>query len=532
MSIWDQFGDEQYLSLVPWARFQLVSAGASGPFSFIGGVAPEVVDSLQKAYGLLINSVEAAMTDAFAGKASLEDPMLRARVEDAYAELVMSRQDLRAHIRCGRERDGTFRWEFPVDPAQRPQVNFSALQLVNGLTKQTTSLDVDSAMTPAVGKLLGVLQGTHRVSEVRQVTAAVGPQLEMKLIRLLETLNEQQCVTASAHASVRAYWLANTHDRDTVHLGHAGLLYRQRDGFLLFDPWLVPWFAEAPVPSLWGGSLPKPTAIFLTHEHSDHLDQRTLLQMPKDIPVIVPSRKNRRTLYYDYRAILGAMGFTQVVELAHGERWGFDGGVVEAVPFYGEDPCDLELPRNCYLIADRGHNTLVHADSGPTNDGRSPVKEGVIDHLVRRNGPILTVFASQQQLLEVRARTVTASLSPPGHWLERGENGYLTSSYLGHLVAGARARLFVSYATGGADWFPASLPFVFSSSRPAGKALLAANWERMEELGAQLRAQDCDYHVARALDIFRVRPNGGTQVVDGSEQFDPSRLFGVDASVG
>jgi len=530
MAIWDRFPDDRYLSLVPWARLELVSDGASAPFSFIGGVAPEVVASLHEAYRILNNSVEATITDVFAGRASLEDPVLQARVEDAYAELVRSRQDLRVHILCGREPDGTFRWEFPVDPAQRPRLKFSALRLVNSLTKQTTSFDVDGSMTPAVGKLLGVLEGTHRVPEVRQTVASVGPQLELKLMRLLETLNEEQCVTASAHASVGAYWLANTCDRDIVHLGHAGLLYRQMDRFLFFDPWLVPWFAEAPIPSLWGSLLPKPAAIFLTHEHSDHLDQRTLLQMPKDIPVVVPSRRNRRTLHYDYHAILEELGFAQIVELAHGERWTFEGGVVEAVPFFGEDPCDLELPRNCYLIADRGRNTLVHADSGPTNDGRSALKEGVIEDLVRRNGPILTVFASQQQLLEVRARSVTACLSPPGRWLERGENGYLTSAYLGQLVASARARLFVSYATGGADWLPDTLPFVFSPGRPAGRALLTAYWEPMERLGELLRLQGCSYHYSRALDIFRATPDGGVQVVDGTEVLDPSRLFGVDSS--
>jgi hypothetical protein len=155
------------------------------------------------------------------------------------------------------------------------------------------------------------------------------------------------------------------------------------------------------------------------------------------------------------------------------------------------------------------------------------VKEGVIEDLIRRNGRILTVFASQQQLLEVRARSVTACLSPPGRWLERGENGYLTNSYLGQLVASARARLFVSYATGGAEWLPTTLPFLFSTSRPAGKALVTANWERMEALGEQLRAEGCDYHAARALDIFRALPDGGTRVVDGSDTFDPSRLFGI-----
>ena len=78
-----------------------------------------------------------------------------------------------------------------------------------------------------------------------------------------------------------------------------------------------------------------------------------------------------------------------------------------SVPFYGEDPCDLEMPRNCYLIADRGYNVLVHADSGPTNSGKSALKDGVIQSLVQKHGPIPLVFASQQQLLEVRGHAAT-----------------------------------------------------------------------------------------------------------------------------
>ena len=74
--------------------------------------------------------------------------------------------------------------------------------------------------------------------------------------------------------------------------------------------------------------------------------------------------------------------------MAHGETWKFDGGEVVSVPFYGEDPCDLELPRNCYLIADRGNNILVHADSGPTNSGKSPLNDGILTNLVDALWPL------------------------------------------------------------------------------------------------------------------------------------------------
>jgi hypothetical protein len=287
----------------------------------------------------------------------------------------------------------------------------------------------------------------------------------------------------------------------------------------------MPWFAESPVPSLWGCLLPRPAAIFLTHDHDDHVDPRTLLHMPKDLPVIVPSRRNRRALYFDYPALLRELGFSQIIELAHGETWKFEGGVVVSVPFFGEDPCDLEMPRNCYLIADRGRNTLVHVDSGPTNSGRSAVKEGVIDQLVQTYGPIATVLASQQQLLELRTYATHASLSHPGKWLQVGENGYLTNGYLAELAAHAKARLFASYATGGADWYPDHLSFMFSGRNPARTALLTANWESPEKLGDLLAAGGCRYHYSRALDVFRPTTDGGTAVISAADALAPLTLY-------
>ncbi len=89
--------------------------------------------------------------------------------------------------------------------------------------------------------------------------------------------------------------------------------------------------------------------------------------------------------YFDYLSLMRELGFTNVIELAHGEILKFEGGQVVSVPFFGENPCDLALPRNCYLISDRGHNTLVHADSGPTNDGKSALQDS---NLSNNMGPL------------------------------------------------------------------------------------------------------------------------------------------------
>ena len=528
MSIWDKLPQEQYIGLAPWVWVQLESDRPPGPFPFIGGVAPEVVAALHEAHGSLLSCVETAISDVFSRRARLDDPRTRQRLEDAYAELVHSRAHLAAHITCGRKPDGSFHWEFPYDPTKSATIVNTGLRIFHAVKRQALPVPFERPMGPLVGKFLGMLAGTHRAGELRTVAASAGREGERLLNRLMDLFIQYDCLAVSVRSTVRDRWLELTKDRDTIHLGHAVVMYRQRESFLLFDPWLLPWFAESNVPSLWASLLPKPAGIFLTHDHDDHVDPRTLLHMPKDVPVIIPSRRNRKKLFYDYVPLLKELGFSRIIELAHGETWTFDGGAVVSVPFFGEDPCDLEMPRNCYLIADRGQNVLVHADSGPTNSGRSAIKEGVIQELVEKFGPIPLVLASQQQLLEVRTYAAHAALSHPGRWLDVGENGYLTNGYLDELCATAQARLFISYATGGADWYPDHLSFMFSGRNPARTAFLTAHWEPPDKLKDLLAPRGCGYHYTHALDRFGITDSGQPQVSRLADALAPLSLYRLD----
>ncbi len=527
--IWNNLPRGQYLSLAPWSWVQLESADPPGPFPFIAGVAPEVVASLHEAHGLLSSAVDTAISDVFSKRAPLDDPDRQRRLEDAYAEVISARPYLQQHIRCGRRPDGTFHWEFPTDPTKSATVTNGGLRIFNSVKRQAIPIGFDQRpLGPLVGKILGFLDGTYQEEEIKTVVATSGRDGERLLTRLIESLHQHECLVGSNTSSVRSHWFETLHDQDMVHLGHAALLYRQRDQALWFDPWLLPWFAESSVPSLWGSLLPKPAAVFLTHDHDDHVDPRTLLHLPKDTPIIVPSRRNRRTFSYDYLSLLRELGFVRVIELAHGESWAFDGGAVYSVPFYGEDPCDLEMPRNCYLIADRNYNVLVHADSGPTNNGRSALKDGVIQSLVQKHGPIPLVFASQQQLLEIRGHAAHAALSHPGKWLDVGENGYLTNEYLADICAAAQAKLFVSYATGGADWYPDHLSFMFSRRNPARTAMLTAHWELPETLKELLAKRGCGYHYGHALDLFRRTADGVVESMKTGEVLTPLALYRLD----
>ena len=526
---WDKLPREHYLSLAPWCWVQLESVEPPGPFPFVAGVASEVVSSLHEAHHLLASAIDSAINDVFSKRAPLDDPERGRRLEDAYAELVNSRPHLRRHIRCGRKSDGTFEWDFPIDPTSSTMVTNGGLRIFHSVKQQAIPLGFDRRpLGPIIGNLLGLLDGTHRTDEIHTIVTAASRDHQPVLTQLMELLSRYQCLLASPQSSVHTHWFEIVQDRDAVHLGHAGLLYRQSNKILLFDPWLLPWFAESPTPSLWGSLLPKPDAIFLTHDHDDHVDPRSLLHAPKDTPIIVPSRRNRKRLYYDYLSLLRELGFSCIVELAHGESWPFEGGTVVSVPFYGEDPCDLDMPRNCYLISDRGQNILVHADSGPTNNGRSSLRDKVVKGLVDRYGPIPLVFASQQQLLELRGHAAYASLSPPGKWLDIGENGYLTNNYLAELCQAAQAKQFVSYATGGAAWYPDHLSFMFSQRNRARTSLLTAHWEQPETLKALLSHQRCEYHYSHALDLYRINSGGRVEIVSTREALQPLTLYRLD----
>ncbi len=270
------------------------SADPPGPFPFVAGVAPEVVASLHEAHGLLSSAIDTAISDVFSRRAPLDDPDRQRRLEDAYAEVINARPYLQQHIHCGRKPDGTFQWEFPTDPTKSAIVINSGLRIFHSVKRQAIPIGFGRRqLGPAVGKGLGFLDGTHQTDEIKTVLATSGRDGESVLTRLIESLHQHS--VWAARAPLRQIPLVrDMHDLDMVHLGHAALLYRQRDQVLLFDPWLLPWFAESSVPSLWGSLLPKPAAVFLTHDHDDHVDPRTLLHLPKDTPIIVPSRRNRR----------------------------------------------------------------------------------------------------------------------------------------------------------------------------------------------------------------------------------------------
>ena len=102
-------------------------------------------------------------------------------------------------------------------------------------------------------------------------------------------------------------------------LSHAGLLVENGNTKLICDPWLIgscywrSWWNYPPVSKEIIDSL-NPDYICLTHIHWDHFHGPSLRLFSRKTPVIVPKGH-----YAKMRGDLRKMGFTNVVELKHGE---------------------------------------------------------------------------------------------------------------------------------------------------------------------------------------------------------------------
>src|SRR5206468_10591161 len=139
--------------------------------------------------------VETAISVAFAHRAGLDDPALPTRLEDAYAELVKSRPHLSTHIKCGRRPDGTFYWDFPHNSRKSAALAYTGLRVFNAVTRQALPFEFNSSMGQGVGRLIGQLDGSRTVADIRAITEATG--MAASLGEILELLKKSDCLAVS-----------------------------------------------------------------------------------------------------------------------------------------------------------------------------------------------------------------------------------------------------------------------------------------------------------------------------------------------
>ena len=121
---------------------------------------------------------------------------------------------------------------------------------------------------------------------------------------------------------------------------------------VLVDPWFLPGHPDYGQQPLGPGQLPGIEAIFLTHEHWDHVNAESVLRYPSDVPIVVPRQDPVSPLYPRYREYLGLFGCDRVIELGHWEQISLPGGRIEpedegpAGAALREARQDREVPRH------------------------------------------------------------------------------------------------------------------------------------------------------------------------------------------
>jgi UDP-MurNAc hydroxylase len=170
-------------------------------------------------------------------------------------------------------------------------------------------------------------------------------------------------------------------------LSHAGLLVKNNAGkTLICDPWLIgscywrSWWNYPPVSKTLVDSL-VPDYIYLTHIHWDHFHGPSLEKFTKNTPIIVPKGN-----YTRMKEDLNYLGFTNVIELKHGEAFIIDKDFsIYSYQFW-------MFLDSAVLINCDGVNLLNLNDSkhmGPT-----------LQQIVRKHQPIDFVFRSHSSANE------------------------------------------------------------------------------------------------------------------------------------
>ena len=110
-----------------------------------------------------------------------------------------------------------------------------------------------------------------------------------------------------------------------TYLGHACVLFENDDVTLLQDPWLgTPayfnsWFhfpRSVPIEKI-----PKPTHIYVSHAHQDHLNKESLSKFDKDTQIIIANVEPEFKGQPPVKDQIASLGFKKIVELANFETY-------------------------------------------------------------------------------------------------------------------------------------------------------------------------------------------------------------------
>lgn len=246
---------------------------------------------------------------------------------------------------------------------------------------------------------------------------------------------------------------------DVLFGGHATV----RIGGALFDPFLLPWAELYPADyQPVATSELAPDAVFISHSHPDHFDLGSLLRFGAEAAIYVPYVPRESILAVDMVARLREVGFTNVRSLGWGESVDVGGTLVQALPFYGEQPTTADVLHpaarnfgNAYRIDTAAGRFALTIDCGADASGTTKL---LAAHSRAEKGPIDALFAGYRSWALYPIRYLFSSVAryllfvPESLWTVRQK---IMDDADDALDAAERwgARCLVPYADGGAPWY-------------------------------------------------------------------------------
>ncbi len=152
---------------------------------------------------------------------------------------------------------------------------------------------------------------------------------------------------------------------DVCWLGHAAVLACLGAANIVIDPIFFttpeprrPW---QPITPDWR-TLPALDAIAITHGDNDHLHASALVLLDPKTPIVIAKAPAAHDYQVDIEAMLGLLGFGEIISLDTWEKYTLKDTEVQATPFDGED-WGLVLQKSTFVVRGPKGAVYLGADS-------------------------------------------------------------------------------------------------------------------------------------------------------------------------